>query len=94
MKGESKKRKEKKIGRKRERIKKKKPTNTKTWYRTDVLQGNRQIFEIASISLQDTKTEKEISYKTKISVVNIAEPCVYNMRYGIIDANEVFKTFN
>lgn len=93
MKGESKKRKEKKIGRKRERIKKK-PNNNKTWYRTDVLQGNRQIFKIVSISLQDTKTEKEISYKTKISVVNIAEPCVYNMCYGIIDANEVFKTFN
>lgn len=51
--------------------------------------GNWGIFEIVSTSLQDTKIEKEISYKTKVNVVNITEPCVYNMNYGIIELHNI-----
>lgn len=93
MKGESKKRKEKKIGKRAKKGSKKPNTTIKHHDTEQMLQGTDKYLKL-SLLVFKTKTGKEISYKTKISVVNIAEPCATNMRYGTTDANEVFKMFN
>lgn len=48
--------------------------------------GDRWIFEIISPSLQVATIEKEIGYKTKVSVT---EPCVSSMCYGSTELQNI-----
>lgn len=65
MKGESKKRKEKKIGKSKERIKKNQHNNKTSWYRTDVLQGTDKYLKLSLLVFKTQRQEKKSAIKQR-----------------------------